>query len=63
VLRLEQIRAFLRNKNLRAVAEDSDIDYQAWRRVYLDLSKPQYDTLAAMSDYVESQLRLIQGGE
>lgn len=62
VLRVDQIRAFLKDKNLKAVARDMGISYQTVRRVAMGLANPDYDRLVIMSDYIESELKAIQGG-
>jgi hypothetical protein len=62
VLRIDQIRAFLKDKNLKAVARDMGISYQTVRRVAMGVAKPDYDRLVIMSDYIEDQIKAIKGG-
>jgi transcriptional regulator with XRE-family HTH domain len=62
MLRVEQIRAFLKDKNLKAFARQCGVSYDTVRRVAMGISNPDYETLVALSDYIEAELQLISGG-
>ena len=56
MLRLEQIKIYLRDRNLKAVARDTGLSYMTVRRVALGLTKPDYETIEKLSDYVEEKI-------
>ena len=62
MLRIDQIRAFLKDKNLKAVSREMGLSYQTVRRVALGVARPDYNSLEIMSDYIEAELKAIQGG-
>lgn len=51
---LEQIAAWLQNKNLTFIAKDAGINYIfVWRAKNMALKNPNYVTVKKLSDYIK----------
>lgn len=52
---VEEIRAALSDRNLRKVADESGISSASVYRLMKEDSKPLYETVKALSDYLEGK--------
>jgi hypothetical protein len=50
----EQIVIALRDRNLKAVAKLSGVHYGTVRRAALGVSRPSYETVVRLSQYIDS---------
>lgn len=58
MLTIEQMRARLADRNLKTVADNIGVHEQTIYRIVNGTTKPSYETLAKLSDYLEATCRL-----
>lgn len=61
MLTVEQIKNLLKDANLKKVAEKSGVHYATIYRFMREDSKPLYETVKALSDYLTHNMDVLNG--